>query len=769
MKQKGIRLAFWFCAGLSAAAFLSVLALELPQILRLMAAVLLGGVLLLSFKRRALRIISLLLLGAALGFGLSYARLSVTLLPSEALSGEEREVECRVVELPELYDSSESVVVRLIGDNTPSVRCLVSIYDRISLRPGDELRCTLRFRSARVRYGEESDSLTAKGIFLRGTLKGEAEITGRWKYARLYAPLYWKEKLLELCAALFPTDTAAFQQALLTGDKSELYENYELHTALTRAGLMHVVAVSGMHVSFLVGFLSLLVGNKRLLALLATPFLLLFAALTGFSPSVCRAVFMQFVLLTAPLVKREADSPTSLSLALALLLCVNPCSAGSVSLQLSFASTAGILLCGNALLERMNAALPTRGIVGRILRPGLSAVATSFAAMVFTLPLMALHFGSVSVVAPLTNALCLWLISFLFVGGFLTIGLGALFPALGTLLGAVLSWGDRFVFFVAQGLSALPFAAVYTVNPVYRRWLLLSYGLFAFFLLKGRLEKKEAPLLRPLALSLLCLCLALGSVRFRRNGGGMTVSAIDVGQGACTLIEQGNTAVMIDCGGTNTLANAGDTAAAYTLSRGRSELSALVLTHLHRDHANGVEKLMSLVKVQKLYLPRNQEAEAEAAILAAAGRHGTEVVYVERELKLCAEELTLRLSPPPEYQQDEPSLFVLASCGDFDALITGDGDAFQERRYAQLTLCEDVELLLVGHHGSSGSTSELLLDTIKPAAAIISVGYNTYGHPTDTILERLSSRGITVYRTDRDGTVRLTGETDGSINKESPR
>ena len=769
MSQKGIRIAFWFCVGLSAAVLCAVLLLKLRLLPRLTPAALFCALLCLRRKSRAARLSSLFLLGAALGFALSYAKLSLTLLPSEALVGETLQVSCRVTELPQLYDDSESVTVLLCGENTPSVRCRMTVYEPVPLRPGDELRCTLRLSSARVRYGEESDTLTAEGIFLRGTVVGSIEKTGKWKYAQIYEPLYWKEKIMRLCSELFPSDTAAFQTALLTGDKSSLYEDPELHSALERSGLMHVVAVSGMHVSFIVGFFYLLAPNKRLLAPLAVPFLLLFAAMTGFTPSVCRAVFMQLVLLFAPLVKREADSPTSLALALALLLCLNPCSIGSISLQMSFASTAGILLCANSLLERFSLLLPEKGLLRRLLRPVLSAAATSLAAAVFLLPLTALHFGSLSVVSPLANALCLWIISFLFAGGFVTLGLGALCPAAGCMAGNILAWGSRYVFFVAKKLSALPFAAVYTENPVYLRWMVLSYGLFACCILKGRRRKKQFSLLRPLAISLLCLSFVLGFVRSQREKPELTVSVIDVGQGACTLLEQGNAAVMVDCGGINTLTNAGETAAVYTLSRGRGELSALILTHLHRDHVNGVEKLMSMVRVRRLYLPRNQDGEYERAILAAAKRHRTTVIYVEEELLLTAQELTLHLSPPSPIEQDEPSLFVRASYGDFDVLITGDADAAAERRYLQLTDAENIELLLVGHHGSATSTDEKLLDAIRPDVAVISVGYNTYGHPKEIILQRLQSRGITVYRTDLDGTVRLTGEKDGSIKKESLR
>lgn len=767
MKEKGVRIAFFFCVGLSAAIFASVYFVAFASLLRVAIGLFLLAIPLLIWKKPIPRIITLLLLGGAVGLVVSHMRLSATLIPAETMVGQTRKVSCRVVEEAQVYTNSQSVTVRLTEEDVPSVRCRLSIYTSApALNPGDELSCTVAFSSARIRYGEESDSLTGNGIFLCGTLKGDVTVEGKWEYAWLFAPQRWRAKLLSLCDSLFPEDVSAFQKALLLGEKKDLYQDYDLYNDLSRTGLMHVAAVSGLHVSFFVGLLRLLLSNARLLSLFASPLLVLFAALTGFTPSVSRAVFMQLVQLAAPLARREADTPTSLAMALAILLCINPCSAGSISLQLSFGATAGILLCSAPLQAYMCRKIPKRGFLPSIARSIISAVVVSLSAMVFTLPLMSLHFGSVSLISPLTNALCLWLISFLFVGGFAALALGAFLPTAGSFLGKVLALGDRYVFWVTRVLSKLPFAAIYTQNPLFFCWLGLGYLILLFAVVRIKKKKKYLPVARLLTVLLLCLCLCFGLLRLNRKRPGLTVSAIDVGQGACTLLERGNTAVMIDCGGTNTGSNAGTTAGIYAISRGREELSALILTHLHRDHANGVEKLFSMVKVKKLYLPLHQEAEYEREILAVAEKYGTELVYVERDLLLSADGLTIQLTPPPPYEQDEPGLIVRGSCGNFDVLITGDADGFSERRYMEIFTLQDVELLLVGHHGSKYSACEELLDSITPQCAIISVGANTYGHPTEEALSRLQVRDIPVYRTDRDGTIRLRGEEDGSIHKE---
>ena len=147
--------------------------------------------------------------------------------------------------------------------------------------------------------------------------------------------------------------------------------------------------------------------------------LVCFAAVVGNTPSVLRAVFMQSMLLLAPLLGREEDKPTSLCAVLMLLLLQNPYAAASVSLQLSFAAVAGIYLFSGPLTERWTARLPARP-KGFWAKTGCLAarfVLSSLGAIAFTTPLTAWHFQSVSLVGPLANLLCLWAVSLAFLGG----------------------------------------------------------------------------------------------------------------------------------------------------------------------------------------------------------------------------------------------------------------------------------------------------------------------------------------------------------------
>ena len=122
-------------------------------------------------------------------------------------------------------------------------------------------------------------------------------------------------------------------------------------------------------------------------------------------------------------------------------------------------------------------------------------------------------------------------------------------------------------------------------------------------------------------------------------------------------------------------------------------------------------------------------------------------------------ETTLRVFPPlGTGGSNEEGLSVLGSAGEFDVLVTGDMNAAVERRLVKYGNLPETELLVVGHHGSGYSTSEELLQTIQPQWAVISVGYNTYGHPAEETLARLAQYGCDIYRTDWSGTVTITAE-----------
>ncbi len=746
------------CSAFAVGIFLGEYLLPEPAQWGLAAAALLLSALALLCRGRVRLLLCLTLPPLALGLCCCALQGRWIRQPAEALAGETRRVSARVLDLPEIYESSSAVELRLTSPGMPRVKCRVTVYGEDwlnELRPGDEITAELRFSSASVLYGEETELYCARGVFLRAVCREGVTVTGRCPAAWRYAPRLLRRTLTELTATLFPPDVSPFQTALLTGQKTALYRDYSRYYALCRTGLMHVTAVSGMHVSFLMGLIWLLVPNRRRSAALILPLLLLFAAMMGFVPSVSRAVFMQLCFVLAPLAEREGDAPTSMALVLALLLALNPAAAASVSLQLSFAATVGIVLLSPRILAYLRRGEKVKGRRGRVLYALCALLSVNTGAMAFTVPLSAVHFGYVSVVSPLSNVLCLWMISLLFTGGYLTLLTGMLFPAAGRFLAGLLAWGGRYVLSLSGLLCRLPCAAVYTENPVFTAWLVLVYLLFLLWFIRRR-KGEEVRVTLPLCLSVLALCAAFFLVRLSWNRGFRT-TVLDVGEGECVVCEYGGEAVMVDCGGRGSLDRAEEIAGSYLLSRCRDRLNALVLTHLHDDHVNGVPGLLAQVRVETLYLPaesRDEDAQL-AALLTAAERSGTRVAFVKRDTLLTFERLSVFLSAPAAgcVEENDRGLIVRVSCGEDDVIVTGDAEASRERRYAAAHRTEDAEILVVGHHGASDSSDPWFLRGIRPEIAVISVGYNNYGHPREDVLERLAACGCEVHRTDEEGNV----------------
>jgi competence protein ComEC len=215
----------------------------------------------------------------------------------------------------------------------------------------------------------------------------------------------------------------------------------------------------------------------------------------------------------------------------------------------------------------------------------------------------------------------------------------------------------------------------------------------------------------------------------------------------------------VDCGG-NASASAGDVAADHLAALGRDDLDWLVLTHLDDDHFNGVAQLLYRLDVKKIAAPRVERLEE---LVRLAGREDAELILVETKQVVAFGEAKLTLYPPlGRGTSNEEGLFVLCSAGDFDTLITGDADEFVERMLVKYYGLPDIELLMVGHHGSKNSTCQELLDVLCPELAVISVGYNSYGHPAQETLARLEASDAKIYRTDENGTVTIAVK-DGMI------
>lgn len=701
-------------------------------------------------KRIWIKAIATVLLGFAVAGGWTQLYSGVYLAAPAKLDTQIRDTTITVTDYSYETDygiASEGVVFL---ENKPY---FVKFYlnDQEELEPGFTVTGDFRFRLTTGTGIEDPTYHRSEGKFLLLYAKGDAAITRSDKAPWYCWPAVWRNMLLEDLEELFPGDTVGFVQALVLGERDKL--DYETQTALKVSGIQHVVAVSGLHVSILFALLSALVLHKQTASLLVSvPVLFLFAAVVGFTPSVTRACIMLILILIAEVAFQDYDPSTALAFSALVMLTANPLAITSVSFQLSVGCTIGII----AFNSKINLWIQSRkwigtfkgkGILPRLKRWCSSSVSVTLSAMIITTPFVAYYFGAVSLIGVLTNLLTLWCISFVFYGVVICCVFHAVGFGIAGFMASILSWLIRYVLLVAKLFSKIPIAAVYTESDYIVIWLVVCYVLLILFFL---LKKKRPVMLFGCTAVMLFLAVFASWLEPRLYTTYATF--LDVGQGQCIILQSGGHTFLVDCGGTRD-AETADIAAETLLSRGISCIDGIIFTHYDRDHAGGASNFLSRISADYVYLPDIVDKYGiKSQLLETADERA---FLINKDLDVLFGSGKLRIFASDAYDLgNESGICVLFQTENCDILITGDRGELGEMMLLHQHTLPKLEVLVAGHHGSAGATTERLLSASNPETVVISVGRNNpYGHPSDALLSRLMLTDCEILRTDLDGTI----------------
>jgi competence protein ComEC len=551
---------------------------------------------------------------------------------------------------------------------------------------------------------------------------------------------------------------AALLRGMVLGQDEQLTD--DVRDDFKRSGLAHVLAVSGQNVMLLATLVlgaGALVGagvRSRLLAALVL--VAFYVPLTGAGPSIQRAGVMGAAGLVAALAGRPSHRWYALGLAAAVTLALNPRAAGEPGWQLSFAAVVALLAL----------APPLRGALARWLPgPAADAAAITIAATLGTAPLMAFHFGQVSLASLPANLLAAAAIAPIMWLGMLAAAAAQIAPALAEPFNACNAPLLAFVEWVARTMAGAPAAAM-PLRVGSPATLALVYGGLAVAVVGvARVARAVALRLGPppprrrtgwavaAAVAAVTAVLAVAAPAHDARpplAGEVVVSFLDVGQGDATLIQSGGASVLFDTG------LPGCPILRRLRESGIRRLDGLVLTHAESDHEG------MAVEVIRAYSPRlvldggaGWPTAVQRALPATGAR--TLAAHAGQALTFGAIRIRLLWPPPPgpgfrpDGNPNDRAVVAVVTVGDFDLFMPADAES---NVTAALTL-PPVEALKVAHHGSADDGLPALLERLQPDIAAIEVGAdNTYGHPTPSALGAL--RAVPhVYRTDRDGTVRL--------------
>lgn len=532
--------------------------------------------------------------------------------------------------------------------------------------------------------------------------------------------------------------------ALLLGERDGLKETE--YQWFQKLGIAHIMSVSGLHVTLLGGIVLRLLRRLRMRKgirlIIVSVFLLLYCGVTGFSAAANRAAVMLILTMLAQQFLRLPDHLTLLSGALLIVLLLNPLHAHSAGFVLSFCAMLGILLYAPPMERAMQHGLP-----GRIPRSIRSAFAVSCSAQLGVLLPTAVYFHHFPLYGILINMLIVPFVSAVLVPLYALLLPLSFLPLLSSLAGHAASLFTDLLLWLVQLLSQLPYASIRMAAP--SAVLSIALGL-AMVMLSRRMPGK----LRSRAIAaLMVVIVGLGSA-FVQHPSELRYIQLAEGQADSALLLDGNRTILIDTGVD------ADGAIEYLLDENRN-IDALILTHLHIDHAGGTEALLENgIDIHQVYVPagaREQFIDPEMSAmldrLAAKGipvaelasgdklgynKAGIEVLWPERE--------TLRT-------QQDANLYPLVLAIDLDGfflLQMSDLEGVYERYCAV-----PADVLKVAHHGSSKSTGDPFLDFVNPAFALISASSGSRTLPGTDTLSRLRTHDISVFRTDECGDITL--------------
>jgi competence protein ComEC len=598
-----------------------------------------------------------------------------------------------------------------------------------------------------------------------------------------------RNRLAESLDSALPEPQSSLAQALLLGIRSHIPDS--LIDDFRSSGTAHLIAISGLHVAILGGIVlssaAWVFGRQRpTYILIVFGIIWVYVLLTGMRPPAFRAAIMFSLFLTALGLGRPRSALPSLVLAAAIMVGISPLVLWDVSFQLSFVAVAGLILFVPPWVatwqRRAMSTLGGKGPVNSTTSLIVYSLAVTLAAIIATYPLIAYYFGYVSLVALPATFLALLALPGAIILALLTALLGLFTPALSWVIG----WVDwlflSYIIKVVEGFGALPFAKYDIAINGIMVW--VYYGVIVAILARKRLsmaiskpiawmQERLGRLLQftyrvpkrwiliPLLIAAALVWLAVIATPDRQ----LEVSFLDVGQGDAILIQTPSRQQILIDGGPDP--------EAISLWLGKKlpfwdkSLDLVVLTHPEDDHLVGLVEVLGRYQVGQVLEPGfEHDIPAYKEWLRLVDEKD-----IKRTIAKAGQQIELGdgirievLHPQEEFLRgtgsdiNNNSVVLRLVWEEVSFLLTGDiyEEAEREILYQGYKLSSTV--LKVAHHGSATSTSAHFLAAVDPQVAVISVGGdNLFGHPSDEILARLN--GVSVYRTDKKGTITFT--TDG--------
>lgn len=626
-------------------------------------------------------------------------------------------------------------------------------------------------------------------------------IIGRGKECLWQLRRHLAESFLEV----YGEENGALLAAMLLGERTFLSE--ETQSLYKAAGALHVIAVSGLHISLLgLGLYRLLrkiFAAQAPAAVISVLCMAAYVFLVGNPPSAVRAFIMFAMGLLAGYWKRTLDPPTALSLSAAIILMGNPFYIGQSSFLLSFSAILAISVFQPALKECLALINPyhfplfrlldsrrawglhlldpqkVTGVWHELLKKAGNGLQSSFSVWIVTLPVQLFFFSEVSLFGIFFNLLIIPLMGVILLLGIAGLFLKEIFHLFAFLAGNVFTDLEITVISICRYAEGIFFAIIkaggsladrlsFTMwtpgKPVYGK-MLLAFCLLLLFCLLGNLSENGRTFPEKFWKYRLGILLGVILLLAGYPAHNLQITFLDVGQGDGICMELPDGRVYLMDGGSSDVSKVGNyRLVPFLKAKGIRKIDAVFLSHGDADHINGIAELLEekQISIDCICLPAGAEQEEFAEIKDLARARNISVRTIQAgDFWENNGTMFLCLNPADVTESGNAASVVLyMEYQNFSMLLTGDLEGEGEKSVAALlrsNAITGISVLKVAHHGSKNSTKEEFLLQCSPAVAVISCGErNTYGHPHKETLERLNDMGTAVYRTDCSGAVQIT-------------
>lgn len=562
--------------------------------------------------------------------------------------------------------------------------------------------------------------------------------------------------------SIYESDKLELLKTMIYGEDINL--DKDIGEVFKNNGLSHVLAVSGMHMTYLLFLIDMLLKNKnsKLVLLLDVIILVIFTVISALSISVIRACIMSLLAIIEKNNKIKVNKYANIIIAFMLIIAINPYSIFSVSFLLSFLSTFGIILLYNLIYSYFKIKFKLNYITRYIFK----TISLNISSIIMILPLQIYFTGSFELISILSNLIISPIISFEFIIGFLTLLL-IFIPYVSNILVFSNLIILEIIIHILNFISKLNYFTIYiprqSLFEIFTYYLLIAILSLKKYI-PALFNKKRKKIIRNIAFLITIFVILYNiSMYIYRMYFEEYVYFFNVGQGNMAIIREDRKVIIVDIGSTQE-SLAGNILNNFLKAKAINKIDAIFLTHLHDDHINGIYDTTKNIKINKVYYGIPKEGEDVLIDTLAKNNIPKENLNFLDEIKIGNVSINV-LSPPKSkiiISNDiinSNSLVLLVKTKNNKILFMGDATIETEEELLKnndiVKNIKDIDVIQIGHHGSKTSTSNNFISNINSCIAIISAKKEKFGHPDKEVLDILDKYSFKIKITQNDGAIKL--------------